>query len=845
MIFVVASQPVAAGPISTSILSTNSTGSEGNGPSIDPAISSDGRYVVFTSEASNLTAGDNDTVADIFRRDTQNGDILLISVSSLGVKGNGGSFAADISADGRYVVFSSYATNLSTTDGDIALDIFMRDIQTGFTTLISKNSQGEKGNPGGESRDPSISNDGRFVAFESTCSNLVPVDNNNVTDIFVRDTQELTTTRISVTGNGSQVVGHSYDAAISGDATKVAFWSLSGMGTGDPDALGDIFVKNLGTGHVELVSVNSSEEKGNAQSVGPEISQDGHLVSFDSTATNLVGVDNNNDRDVFVRDIDAGITTRASTTSSGAEADAWSEQASISDDGRFVAFESFAGNLSGSDGNGIADIFVKDRITGAVALLSLGNAGHLAGADSDDPVVSGDGRYVAFISLSDDLSPGDGNAESDVFIRHSGPRTAFTWYDNIYGANWIMFAYPNAAIGSAWFDVDVAGSPQAMPSLAGFSPGHVLEGRTLAARYAGLIGGPVDAGFHARETALVSQRILWAGNSLEEVVGTDAQNLSDHYYWTWYDEQSPGYKNWVLVANPTLSPIFYRIMVAGVTRSSGQIAGNSSITPRFQGVMEGPVELQTWSDAVDGVVPAYVMASQRVLMNGDTSFNEEPGIPYDSLSAHYDWTWYDMQSPGASNWILIANTGRDAANIWYEIRIMRDPEPDLTYWSDGPVATGTTESVTFPGVMGGPVMVRTFLDEQHLVEARSLASQRVLWGPSFEEVPGINGPVTQSNYHWTWYDQQSAGSSNWVLIANEVGQPQIYGVIMIGGVIVESHAGPISGGSTFAAQFPNEMGGPVEVSTYRESGGAPSPSFASQRVLWNGYFNEVTGIALP
>lgn len=461
------------------------------------------------------------------------------------------------------------------------------------------------------------------------------------------------------------------------------------------------------------------------------------------------------------------IISRVSSDTGGGQATGGaSSNPSISADGRYVAFHSYATNLVTGDSNANADVFVKDTQTGATTRVSTDSSGAQAtGGDSTSPSISADVRYVAFHSGATNLVTGDSNAAADVFVTRSGPNHGFTWYDNVYGANWVLFANPAAATGDAWFDLSVAGAVQALPG-----NGQVSAGGTLAVRYPGLMGGPVDAGFHAQSPALVSQRVLWAGNSLEEVVGADTKKLSDHFFWTWYDMQSPGFKNWVLVANPGANPVFYRIKLAGTERASGAIAPGAEITPTFPGVMGGPVELEAWADAVGGTVPANVMASQRVLMNNDTDFTEVPGIPATGLSGDYLWNWCD--ATGGSDWVLVANPPGDAAaNIWYQVYIGGVLRSDGTVQPGvsckGPVADNGNSTPEFPVYGEGPVEVKTFSDASCTAPANAIASQRVTWGPSFEEVPGLSAGAISNTYHWTWYDQdEGPGVTNWVLVAN-------------------------------------------------------------------------------
>ncbi|MHB9053912.1 MAG: transglycosylase SLT domain-containing protein [Thermoleophilia bacterium] len=380
-------------------------------------------------------------------------------------------------------------------------------------------------------------------------------------------------------------------------------------------------------------------------------------------------------------------------------------------------------------------------------------------------------------------------------------RSYFSWYDNVGGKNWVLMSNPGT--DSSRFALSVGGQAQSLTSLTGV-PGEVPVGGVLYARYANLMGGPVVVGSTLQP--LVSQRILWGGNSLEEVLGIDEASLSAHYYWPWYDMATPGYKDWVLVGNPGASAVSFQIRIAGRQVAAGTVNPGQQATYTFPGVMAGPVEI-TASDRI--------IASQRVLSNYDQAFNEVPGIPAEELSDHFIWTWYDNASAGATDWILIANPGTRVAS--YEISIAGNRV------ATGTVAPGQKVTPTFPGSIGGPVEVKA----SDLV----IASQRVVWGPSFEEVPGYRYSQLRSHYSWTWYDNQSVGSSNWVLVANP-GTAAVTYEIKIAGNRVSS--GSLAPGQKATPTFPGTMAGPVEVT-------ASGPIMASQRVLWNGFFNEVLG----
>jgi hypothetical protein len=357
-------------------VSVASDGAEGNGRSYDSsALSKDGRFVAFRSAATNLVIPDTNGVDDIFVHDQQTGQTTRVSVDSNGNQGNGGSFRPALSADGNFVAFDSVATNLFSGDTNNASDVFLYDVPNRQTTRVSVGLSGVPGNSASFS--PSISENGNYVAFLSYATNLVSGDTNNAGDIFVRDRQMGQTTRVSVDSNGNQANDDSYDLALSANGLVVAFYSVA----------------------TNLVS-------GDTNTCG----------SF--TAPGSCS-------DVFVRDLVTKKTTRVSVASDGAQANGGSYSSALSQYGDFVAFESDATNLVSDDTNNVGDIFVHDRQTGRTERVSVDSRGNQANSVSYDPSISADGRFVAFHSLASNLVEGDTNNTEDVFVhdRKTGQTT--------------------------------------------------------------------------------------------------------------------------------------------------------------------------------------------------------------------------------------------------------------------------------------------------------------------------------------------------------------------------------------------------------------------------------------
>ena len=422
-------QPAAAQrPALVSMRRAGSTG--GNFNSINATVSANGRFVTFSSFARNLVAINITPASNVYVRDLQTGVTTLVSMNHLGNDGgNGTSINPIISSDGRYVAFQSSADNLTPTDTNRNTDIFVRDLQTGVTTLASPNQARTDGG-NGESINPFISANGQVVTFQSTATNLVANDTNNLSDVFAYDFRTGVLSLVSVnrtgTGSGNNAsfrienssdfsIHHSLNA-LSDDGRFTVFESAATDLVAAQDNNGhlldkeDVFVRDLQTGTTTLVSVNmTGDGTGNSYSFFATISGNGKFVAFISSSSNLAANKQFPDiRDVFVRNLEAGTTTLVSVSTSGGDGGYHSAMASISTDGRFVAFQSQAGNLVPVDTNGgqllFSDIFVRDMQLGLTKLVSLNSAGTDSGSDvSHTPTISADGRFVAFTSSARNL----------------------------------------------------------------------------------------------------------------------------------------------------------------------------------------------------------------------------------------------------------------------------------------------------------------------------------------------------------------------------------------------------------------------------------------------------------
>ncbi|MGH2755245.1 MAG: TolB family protein [Actinomycetota bacterium] len=450
-----------------------------------PDMTPDGRYVVFSSPADNLVTGDTNLTCDVFRHDRRTGETIRVSVDSAGREaavpilpdntlvscstGPPASFEPAISRNGRYVAFTSIASNLVPGDTNLACDVFVHDVKLGHTERVSVHSDGSQAEldltrpqfpP--NSSDPSISASGRYVVFESVAPDLADEDKNGGnTDIFLHDRKTRTTTIVSLTEDGGPTNAGSLNAFINAGGRFVVYDSTATNILRDGNRPG-VFLHDIRTKTTELISFNSTGSQSGLWNShvntgsGRVISDNGRFVLFHSPDPEYVPNDTNQALgipapDVFVRDRKTGRTERVSVRSDGQEADSHSgERMSLSPDGRHVFFTSRATNLFPGDtapalqeaaGQSDNDAYIYDRETGALEWISVSpegsegdnQCGSESGAGIGPMTISGaigaNGRYVALLSCSTNLVEGDTNDEYDVFVRDRGEPLGIGGFD--------------------------------------------------------------------------------------------------------------------------------------------------------------------------------------------------------------------------------------------------------------------------------------------------------------------------------------------------------------------------------------------------------------------------------
>jgi Tol biopolymer transport system component len=413
----------AAGTAATPLVvrvTVDHDGGEADGDSWSPSVSRDGRFVAFTSVASDLVPGDVDAVDDVFVRDLGARTTTLVSVGWRGDQADGPSTDPAISADGRFVAFVSVARNLVPRDRNHWPDVFVRDLRTGTTERVSVDDLG--GDANGGSDQPSISADGRYVAFSSTASDLTPGPADAMSDIFVRDRALGTTTRVTVDLAGGAPNGPSYSSSVSDGGRYVAFSSWADdLVRHDAEGASDVYVRDVSAGTTRLVSADLSGH-GETWAHAPSISADGRYVAFYALADTLVVGDTNGTWDVFVRDVVGGTTALATVDTRGGPANRDTQRApSLSADGRYVTFATDAADLVPHDGNHRSDVFVRDLQAGTTRRVSVApGGGDASGSSGGSPTIDATGTVVAFQSTDSDLTSGDANSAYDLFVGIGG-----------------------------------------------------------------------------------------------------------------------------------------------------------------------------------------------------------------------------------------------------------------------------------------------------------------------------------------------------------------------------------------------------------------------------------------
>ncbi len=409
-------------------VSLNPNGSDSDNHSGGSSLSRDGRFVAFASSAANLIGLDTNNAEDVFVHDRVLALTERISVDSFGGEADIQSSLPSISADGRYVVYSSWARNLVPGDTNNTNDVFLRDRVLGTTTRVSVDANGAEGNYG--SYQATISKNGRWIAFLSSASTLVPGDVNDARDVFLVDRElgGIELVSISTAGvQGDGWAGGSQGGPVASEDGRYVFFQspATTMVLGDTNAVLDVFVRDRVLATTSILSVGVGGAQSNGQTDVTGISTDARYVALVSLASNLVPNDNNGQFDSFVLDRASGVIERVSVSSTGQEGSGSSWSCAISEDGRFAIFTDTAPDLVPNDTNGKRDAFRHDRISHTTERISISLTGTQADADCVHPSICGDGTTIAFTTAATAIVFADVNGVSDVFVTSCRPADLF------------------------------------------------------------------------------------------------------------------------------------------------------------------------------------------------------------------------------------------------------------------------------------------------------------------------------------------------------------------------------------------------------------------------------------
>ena len=412
---------------STLLVSQNSSGTSSNNVSQIADIDDSGRYIVFESIATNLSTVNTLGLSQIYRKDTVTGEVTIVSVNATGQEAaNNASFNPRISSNGRYVVFESRATNLdpSISTGGIN-QIYLKDLEDGSVEITSRDVNDAPDNSLNTAANARVSTDGRFVVFESADPDLSPIMGiNGITQVYLKDLSDGSVEMISQTSGGVAGEDYSGNPDMTPNGSHIVFESIANNLTGS-GSLRQIMIRSTTVpANLWEICVNSSDLDATQDCFNPSISDDGQLVTFELNQDGFESNDNNGFTDIYLRLASAGPTRLVSLNSWGTQSptNGDSTDASISGNGEFIVFKSTATDILPSPGtNSSGHIYVRDVTTALYDVIRVNNpeSGSEATASTDSPVISGDGRYVAFDSI-EQYTLTDDIGLRDVFRGYNG-----------------------------------------------------------------------------------------------------------------------------------------------------------------------------------------------------------------------------------------------------------------------------------------------------------------------------------------------------------------------------------------------------------------------------------------
>jgi hypothetical protein len=641
-------------------------------------------------------------------------------------------------------------------------NIFVRDTLTDEDAEVTASITG--GEPNGLSFSPSISADGRYVAFYSEASNLINGDTNGVGDVFVYDLQTDQRTRVSVRSNGAQGNGESFVGGISNDGRYVVFASAaSNLVDHDTNGLEDVFIHDRQTGQTTRVSINTNGAQGNDESILARISSNGRYVVFRSLATNLVSGDTNGVADIFMHDRQSGDTRRVSVGSNGTQANDASpvlgSDFSISADGKYLAFASEATNLvaTETDTNGASDVFIHETTCLCISVAIAGEKkggydvpAHGSIRDSFAGINNGP------VKIYSEVTPSIMAAERVVY-KANGANTSFTemmglpnsqldttywlpWYNNATAELDTQLRFANVSASTAMVRVYIGDD-----EMTG-SPFTLIAGESTRKSFAGISNGPVK--IESDVPIVAAERVVYkvngVGTSFSEMMALPNSQLDTTYWLPWYNNVELDTQ--LRFANVSGSTATVRVYVDGIEMSGSPftLAVGESTRKSFPGINNGPVKIESNVD---------IVAAERVIYKAagglGTSFTEMMGLPANQLDTTYWLPWYNNATADLDTQLRFANVTDQPASVHIYIGGVEMQGSPFN------LLAGESTRKSFPGVSNGPVQIVS----DHGVPI--VAAERVVYkvngvGASFSEMMGLPDSQLDSAYWFPWYNNATA-----------------------------------------------------------------------------------------
>ncbi len=653
-------QKALASPNEVVVCSKSNRGTLGNDTSIFVSMNARGNEVAFQSDATNLRYMNPTSGTQVFYKNLDNHRVVECSSSTSGVEGNGTSQSPSISDDGKFVALASQATNLIDGTTTTNFQVYRKDVTSGETRLCSTSASGVIGNF--NSDNPSISADGRYVAFVSTSSNLIDGTTTLGVQVFRKDLLTGEIRLVPVSTLGAVGSNFSFNPSISGDGRYVAFHSYSpNLIDGRTISTQQVYRKDLASGELVLCSQSTSGTMGDNQAGLPSLSSDGRYVAFESGSTNLIDGVTTGFQQIFRKDLVTGEIKLGSSSTSGTVGDNQSDYPSISHDGRYVAFHSSAANLIDGSPTTDTQVFRKDLAGGDVKLCSISASG-ATGGGAIYSSISGNGVFVSFSSNATNLV--DGETTSDFQIFRKELATPSTWYLAEGSTNGGMETYvlvqnPGATPVHVNIKFQTEAGEQVIPALQGVAIPAASRSSFYVNDYVTTYN--VSTKVEAVDGQVICERSVYGG---ERTWATDSIGATMPSS-TWYlaeGSTNGGMETYVLVQNPGATPVHVNIKF--------QTEAGEQVIPALQGVAIPAASRSSFY--VNDYVTTYNVSTKVEAVDGQvicerSVYGGERTWATDSIGATMpSSTWYLAEGStngGMETYVLVQNPGATPVHV--------------------------------------------------------------------------------------------------------------------------------------------------------------------------------------